>query len=253
MAETILIVDDDREFRAELSKVLEEFRTLEAANGRDALEILGKSNEVDLILLDIRMPDIGGTELLRKIRKTDRGLPVIIVTGYSSKENAVEALKCRADDYLEKPLDPAIVRAVVIEHLEQKGARQRDRYVTGQSLVIERVKRFLERNWTKKPTLEEAADIVCLSPKYLSRLFKKSTGKGFVALRLETKLGKARDLLADGAATVDEVSKKLGYRNPESFMRIFKKVTGKTPTEFRRAETAERIEADACEKALAVI
>jgi len=78
------------------------------------------------------------------------------------------------------------------------------------------------------------ANAVCLSPKYLSRVFKEKTGEDFNYYKLGIKISKAKELLTGTAKTVSEVSDKLGYRNAESFIRIFAKFTGKTPTGYRK-------------------
>ena len=118
MSNRILLVDDDREFRSEFKEYLSEYDVMEAENGADALKILKKANDIDLVILDVKMPGISGTEVLREIRKIDPGLGVIILTAYSSENVAVEALKGHADDYMEKPLDIARVRETIEKILE---------------------------------------------------------------------------------------------------------------------------------------
>ncbi|MBI4309179.1 MAG: helix-turn-helix transcriptional regulator, partial [Candidatus Omnitrophica bacterium] len=70
-------------------------------------------------------------------------------------------------------------------------------------------------------------------PKYLSRLFKEKTGAGFNDTRLEIKIRMARKLLTSSVLPIHEIADKLGYKNMESFIRIFKKMTGHTPAAYR--------------------
>ena len=105
MSETILIVDDEKEFREELVCSLDEYNVIEASDGQRALEILNKPNEVDLVILDYKMPGLTGTEILSVIKKRDPELKVIILTAFSSKDIAVESLRGQANDYLEKPVN----------------------------------------------------------------------------------------------------------------------------------------------------
>jgi len=72
-------------------------------------------------------------------------------------------------------------------------------------------------------SLEDAAGAVSLSPKYLSRVFKEVTGTGFMDYKLKIKIDKAKELLKGTGSTISEISDKLGFMNPESFTRIFKK------------------------------
>ncbi len=102
MPYNVLLVDDDKMFREELREALEDYRVVEAANGKEALEILKKPNEIDIVMLDVMMPGLPGTEVLKEIKKISPSLSVVMLTGYSSKDVAIEALKGRADDYIEK-------------------------------------------------------------------------------------------------------------------------------------------------------
>jgi len=104
--ETILIVDDEKNYPPVLSAVLEDegFETLTAYSGREALEILDDS-DVDLVLTDMKMPRMDGIELLERIKKKDTELPVIVMTAHGTIEKAVEAMQKGAYSYLLKPFD----------------------------------------------------------------------------------------------------------------------------------------------------
>ena len=104
--ETILIVDDEKNYPPVLSAVLEEegFETLTAFSGREALEIL-KNSDVDLVLTDMKMPFMDGIELLEHIKEKDHDLPVIMMTAYGTVEKAVLAMQKGADNYILKPFD----------------------------------------------------------------------------------------------------------------------------------------------------
>src|SRR4030042_1513376 len=98
----LLLVDNERAFRQELCDCLEEYRVSEAASGEEALQILKKANDIDLVILDVLMPGLNGIETLQKIRQMNPALG-IIMTGKSSEDIAIEVLKAHADDYLQKP------------------------------------------------------------------------------------------------------------------------------------------------------
>lgn len=233
MAGKILIVDDDQEFREELKDALEEYGVIEASSGMAALELLRRANEIEVVILDVMMPGPSGTEILEEIRKTDPDLGIIILTGHSSKDIAIEALKGHADDFLEKPVDIDVLKETIEKLLTSKGGKP-DSTVLGLKGKIDKVKGFIERNCYKKITLKEAAESVYLSPKYLSRAFKEHAGVGFNKYKLKIKMSKAKELLAGSGYNVNQLSDKLGYENAESFIRQFKKLTKFTPTEFRK-------------------
>jgi two-component system nitrogen regulation response regulator NtrX len=108
MAATILVVDDEKNIRRTLRMVLEGsgFNALEAASAEQGLDML-KENEVDLVILDVRLPQMTGIEALEKIRSEldTRKLPVLMVSGHASVAEAVQAVQLGATDFFEKPLD----------------------------------------------------------------------------------------------------------------------------------------------------
>lgn len=106
---TILIVDDEKLERNGIKFLLkrekEEFRILEAANGKDALGVLA-SNHVDILFSDVKMPYMNGLELVRQVRETNEDMEIVIFSGYNDFSYAREALRYGVVDYVLKPVDP---------------------------------------------------------------------------------------------------------------------------------------------------
>jgi two-component system NtrC family response regulator len=104
--ETILIVDDEKNYPLVLSAVLQEegFEPLTAHSGKQALDILDHS-DIDLVLTDMKMPEMDGIELLEKMKEKDPELPVIMMTAHGTVEKAVEAMQKGAYNYILKPFD----------------------------------------------------------------------------------------------------------------------------------------------------
>jgi len=100
----ILVIDDEEDIRETLDALLtlEGYAVDLATNGAEGLHKL-ESREYDLVLLDLMMPDRSGMDVLRDIRERDRQIPVFMVTAFGSIDAAVEALKCGADDFIQKP------------------------------------------------------------------------------------------------------------------------------------------------------
>ncbi|MGD9403185.1 MAG: response regulator, partial [bacterium] len=116
MAFNVLLVDDDDEFREEFCDFLCDYNVVQASCGEEALEVLRRPNEIDVVILDVVMPGLSGTEVLKIIKAENPGLGVVILTGQGTKRTVIDALKGRADDYIEKPVD--IPKAVeIIERL----------------------------------------------------------------------------------------------------------------------------------------
>jgi DNA-binding NtrC family response regulator len=122
----VLIVDDDESIRKALTAVLEEegYAVDTAQSGKEAIDKCG-ANFYNLALIDIRLPDMEGTELLNAMRQDMPPMVKIIVTGYPSLSNAIEAVNKGADAYLLKPLAMDEVLKTIREHLDkQKEARK---------------------------------------------------------------------------------------------------------------------------------
>ena len=229
----ILIVDDDAVFRGILKIWCREYDIAEASNAEEALSMLKKPNELDLIILDVNMPGMNGLAALEKIKDISPEKKVIIMTGYSTKTVAIKALKNKADNYLEKPFDIEVLREIIKKELLDKvgAGRPGDMTVLNK---IEHVKGFIEGNCFKKITLRDAAEIVYMSPKYLSRLFRENTGMGFNEYKLKVKMDQAKNMLKTTGLGIKQISAKLGYINTESFIRQFEKIVKNTPSGYRR-------------------
>ena len=121
----ILIVDDDPSFGLMVKKFLEKkgFEAQEVLTGKSCLEKL-KTNSFDLALLDFRLPDIDGIELLKEIRKENLHLPVILMTSYANIRTAVKAIQLGAFEYLVKPINPDETLLLIKQALEQGGNKQ---------------------------------------------------------------------------------------------------------------------------------
>jgi two-component system NtrC family response regulator len=104
--DTVLIVDDEKNYPLILSAVLQDegFETLTAHSGMEALEIIGHA-DVDLVLTDMKMPQMDGIQLLEKIKEQDAELPVVMMTAHGTVEKAVEAMQKGAYNFILKPFD----------------------------------------------------------------------------------------------------------------------------------------------------
>ncbi len=115
----IMLVDDDHALRATIREVLEKenYQVMEADNGDTALTAT-RAAAPDLILLDMVMPGIDGMNAIPLLRKQSPRLRIIIMTAYASVQNAVQALKQGADDYLAKPFKINDFLVLIRKHLQ---------------------------------------------------------------------------------------------------------------------------------------
>ena len=118
----VLVIDDTKNIRMLLSTCLElrEYNVITAENGIEALKIIkNKDVIIDLIFLDIRMPGISGTEVLKVIKEEREECPVVIMTAFATVKNAIECTKLGALVYLQKPFSPDRINAV-LDEIERK-------------------------------------------------------------------------------------------------------------------------------------
>ena len=121
----ILVVDDDQAICSLLSNLVkaEGFKSLQGLDGKTALEIV-RSESPDAMLLDMKLPDMNGMEVLRQAKEIDSNLPVIVITGYSDTQGAIDAMKAGAFDYIGKPFEIKDVIRVVHHALDGRKLKQ---------------------------------------------------------------------------------------------------------------------------------
>jgi len=122
----ILIVEDDENILETMKNILQQkgYETDTAKTGREA-EQKAKANVYNLALLDIKLPDMDGTQLLAKLHEDTPKMVKIMVTGYPSLENAMEALNQGANAYVTKPVKPEKLLALIKEKLEEQSQAEK--------------------------------------------------------------------------------------------------------------------------------
>jgi DNA-binding NtrC family response regulator len=126
MTRRVLVVDDDAVVRASVHKVLGRagLETTEAASGVEALSLLAAGG-FDLVISDIRMPNMDGVQLLREMKARNPAQPAIVMTAYAEVPLAVDAMLAGAADYLRKPFTSEELRSAVRLALERAAAPKR--------------------------------------------------------------------------------------------------------------------------------
>jgi DNA-binding NtrC family response regulator len=123
---TVLIVDDDRAILESATAIIESagYAVQTAETARDAIRKV-KSDWFDIALLDIKLPDMEGTELLKQLQAIKPRMIKIMVTGYASLESAIECVNLEAKAYIVKPFNPADLLQVIEEKLKERRAAER--------------------------------------------------------------------------------------------------------------------------------
>lgn len=122
MSKKLLVIDDEQIVLDSIQRILskESYILKLTTKSREGLE-LALAEKFDLVLSDIKMPDIGGMRILRDIKRSRPETPVIILTGYATVQSAVDAMKLGASDYLEKPFTPDVLLKTIDKTISNAG------------------------------------------------------------------------------------------------------------------------------------
>ncbi|MBU0687634.1 MAG: sigma-54 dependent transcriptional regulator [Candidatus Margulisbacteria bacterium] len=154
---TILVVDDEKSIRDTVRMMLQEdYKVITAKTGREAVEI-AKKKPLDLVLLDIRLPELDGIETLKTIKEIDDSIDVIMITAVVTVGTAVQAMKIGAYDYITKPFDIDSIQSIVKNALEKRRLSKENLYlksvveaergfekIVGQSSLIKEIFSLIE-------------------------------------------------------------------------------------------------------------
>jgi len=155
---TILTIDDEEHIRNGLADnfELEGYDVLKAANGKEGLKLIAQGN-VDLVITDLRMDGISGEEVVRHVTTENPGIPIIVLTGHGSIDDATAAIKAGAFDFLTKPLDldhlnlivknalKGKIQAEQIKELQQKLKSDSDDLMVGKSAELNKVRNLIHK------------------------------------------------------------------------------------------------------------
>lgn len=217
----------------------------EASNGLEALEV-AENTRPDLVISDIRMPKMDGIELAEKLIEKYPNVKVIFLTAYNEFEYARQAVRIGVSDYLLKPfsdgeLEGSIQRllhlhpnapATSTELEEQliplkKKEEVSNRYV--QSAI-----EYIEDHYPDSDfSLGALAESMSVSEGHISRLFKSETDISINNYLTKYRIKMAMDYLKDVQVKVYEVAEKVGYQDIAYFSNTFKKLVGKTPSDYQ--------------------
>jgi DNA-binding response OmpR family regulator len=175
----ILVIDDDRDVCKVLGDNLAEdgYETATALTGAEGIE-KAKNGRFDLIILDLKLPDQSGVDVLKRIRGYDKDALIVILTGYPSLETAIETLKNSAADYILKPFNVSHLRGVVQREL----ANKREKAAMDLTEVREVGERIRKLRKNRGMSLGALAEKSTLSKSYLSELERKKKSPGIDTL-----------------------------------------------------------------------
>ena len=201
-----------------------------AYDGAGGLKLI-RELRPDIVLTDIRMPNMDGLTMLAALRSEYPRMQMSVLTAYRDFEYARQALNLGVCRYMLKPSDMnEIIEAVTLmtqrldampaEEAEPGGENPAGNFIVQAAIHL---------------SLSDVADHVYVSQWHLSKLLNRVTGESFFDLLGGIRIGIAKDLLADPARRIHEVAENVGYTDVAHFSKSFKKHVGCTPGEYRNA------------------
>ena len=249
----ILIVDDDTALLERYVESLSDaYRVVTVQTGRVAIERVKRRSDIDLAVIEYRLSDMSGIDVMKEIKDAEPSVLVLIATAYGDEEVAVEAFRNGARDYLKKPFSISELSTKIDFYLALRHAdKQRRKNILpvsdtsarpgtpsaavtlSQYHKIQQAVRFINDNYRTDISHDSVAWKAGMSPAHFSRIFKKVMGLSYQDYLNSRRITKAKYLLRTSAQSVTEIAVSLGFADPTGFGRIFKKLTGHTPSAFR--------------------
>lgn len=234
----IYIVDDEPKIRNGLVKLLHG-RGCWTVTGvfEDAISALQELafNQPDVIITDIKMPEINGLDMVARMRETKNNTNIIILSGYSDFAFAQRAIELGVVRYLTKPTN---IKELIqlLEQLELKiGEAVKEDLDKKQvaNLLVQKAIDYIRMNYSGDVSLGRIAAELYLSPNYLSELFKRYTNKNISEYINEYRLDKAKKYLIQPGYKIADVAELVGFNGYRHFSSLFKKQYGMTPLKYR--------------------
>ena len=271
----VLLADDEQIERMALARRLmrrfgDILQISEATNGKEAVQLYEKEHS-QIIIMDISMPELNGVEAAEQIRSMDEDCVIVFLTAYDEFSYAKRAIVIRALDYLLKPCDEEELVAVMEEAMrltdkavhnkenptgngagmteaEKEAEKRREQWpwnpdaeapkdpeTERMNQVAEKIRTYIRENYMNEISMQDAARQFNYSDAYFCKLFKQCFDQNFTTYLTNFRINEAKRLLKDRNISVKDAGMKVGYYDSNYFAKVFKRVTGMIPSEYREA------------------
>lgn len=272
----VLLADDEQIERMALARRLmrrfgDSLQISEATDGKEAVELYQKEHS-QIIIMDISMPELNGVEAAEQIRSMDEDCVIVFLTAYDEFSYAKRAIVIRALDYLLKPCDEEELTAVMEEAMrltdkavhnkenptgnraemteaEKEAEKRREQWpwnpdaeapkdpeTERMNQVAEKIRTYIRENYMNEISMQDAARQFNYSDAYFCKLFKQCFDQNFTSYLTNFRINEAKRLLKDKNISIKDAGMKVGYYDSNYFAKVFKRVTGMIPSEYREAD-----------------
>jgi len=264
----IILIDDNISTTSLLRdsidwKALNIDRVFIANSAQEAKKLISENN-IEIIICDIEMPQQDGLSLIRELRANQCNAVCIFLTAHAEFRFAQAAIELNSSDYILKPFTIDDITQKIAQAVEQAellyrnntyirfgkawidsqqkltGLEKDDFIASGDSsgdILIQKAKQYIQDNYVNDISLQDIADHVHLNPNYLIKAFKKSEKITPIDYLNHVRIAQAKLLLLSNKFSVGQVSMMTGFNNIPYFTKVFKKHTGKTPSEYKSSHS----------------
>ncbi len=237
----VLLVDDEIMIREGFKRLFdwEAHDCQVVGEAADGMEALGKIDSLcpDIVIMDINIPIMNGLKVIELSRMKHLNTAFVIVSGYDDFSYCQQALRLQITDYILKPVNyeefGTCIDNLKISLYEQSltltqdSEKQEERVITG-------ITRYLQEHVSEEISLSILSEQFHLNAQYISQLFKNEIGVGFLAYLTNIRMEKAKKLLLSTDSSISDIAEQVGYGDYRVFSKVFKKIEGMTPTQYKR-------------------
>jgi len=252
-----VIIDDEKWVVRSLAATIKDQENFEivgeAYDGLSGLELI-KQLKPDLAFVDIQMPGMGGLELLQTANELHTGTLFIMISGYAEFAYAQKALFHNAIGYCLKPFSKSELQDSMqkaYHFLTTNGStavtipeecNSSFRSITVDNKMVQNMLNYTNSHYSEDISIQNLADLCSINPNYASQLFSQEVGETFSTYLTNLRIDQSIYLLSHTDLSVSVIASQVGYRDYFYFAKVFKKITGVTPTAYRNHPEQSRRE-----------
>jgi DNA-binding response OmpR family regulator len=234
----VLVVDDDLSTRETFGTLLrlEGFDARLSSDADDAFAI-STSEPLSMAFVDVRLQGRSGLDLLRALRNTHSALPVVMMSGYSSVDDTIQAWRLGASDFLEKPIWADTILKIVHSHARPDFLREMLQLEHLPPIVRSTLEFITSHYRDSCLSATDAASELNVSVEHMSRSLRRYTGETFVGLVRKARVDQACWLLVRTHKLIKQVAFECGFGTVHGFEHSFSVVWGTSPSQWRSQQT----------------
>ena len=240
MSLKLLIADDEEVIRNGITRYIRLHsdrydKIYTAENGQQAVELM-LEHHPDIMLLDVQMPVKNGLDVMKEASRAGLSPIIVVLSGYDEFKYAQAALRNGAKEYLLKPARGTDILKCLDELVDKylsKTTSATNEEKENSNPLIEKIKEYINEHYMDNISLNLIADEMGVSSGYISTLFPKVVGCGFVDYLNTVRIEHACSYLEQNYFKTYEIAYRVGFNDEKYFSKVFKKIKGMTPKEYR--------------------